>query len=117
MNIKREHAQLVADTANQTVKNVNDLLRSKILLLNTIIDISEQSDISVFDDQPIFDECSITIEGIVKSRKDIGGVIRKLERIRGRSNAKSYNLGCPNYRGSVDFEIEQPYKDYIKNQI
>lgn len=117
MKIQREHAQLAADAANQTLKNSNELLRSKISLFNIIIDISEQSGVSVFEDQPIFDECSSTINDIVKSRQGIGNVIRKMERVRGRSDAKSYNLGCPNYRGSANANSKEIKEDSVYTQL
>lgn len=117
MKIQREHAQLAADAVNQTLKNSNELLRSKISLFNIIIDISEQSGVSVFEDQPIFDECSSTINDIVKSRQGIGNVIRKMERVRGRSDAKSYNLGCPNYRGSANANSKEIKEDSAYTQL
>jgi len=93
--IEENTGLVVAEDTKSTISAIDNAILSKTRLTTSIIEASEQSGLPVAQSQKLLEGMVRGFEHLVAGRADMLTVVRHLTAIKGGSNLKVVDFGCP----------------------
>ena len=91
---------VVAEDTKSTIAAIDRAILSETRLASSILEVSEQSGLPIAQSQKLLEGMARGFERLVAGRGDMLVVIRQLTAIKGHSNLKVTDFGCPDGLGA-----------------
>jgi hypothetical protein len=100
LKIQENTGLVVAEDTKSTIAAIDRAILSETRLTGSILEASEQSGLPIAQSQKLLEGMARGFEHLVAGRADMLAVVRYLTTIKGGSNLKVVDFGCPDGLGA-----------------